>query len=122
MRQNEDVEEWVDYHLGLGVSKIFFFDHNSTVPIRNTLGKYRNVVHYEDVSTAEALPLSPQQYAHQKCLRHKDVHWIAFIDIDEFIVLKSTTHTSLPAFLTDYADEGALAMNWVSHSQLSHSC
>ena len=115
--QNDDVEEWVDYHLALGVSKIFFFDNNSTVPIWETLAKYHGAVHYDEVSTPEAAPLSPQQYVYRKCLARKDVHWIAFIDVDEFIVLKATPHISLPAFMTDYEDEGALAVNWVSESR-----
>ena len=112
--QNEDVEEWVDYHLALGVTKIFFYDNNSTVPIREMLAKYHGAVHYEDVSTTEAAPLNVQLFVYRKCLARKDVQWIAFIDVDEFIVLKATAHNSLPAFLTDYADEGALAVNWVS--------
>ena len=120
--QNEDVEEWVDYHLAIGISKIFFFDNNSTVPIRETLAKYRGAVHYEDVSTLEAAPLNPQLFVYRKCLAQKNVQWIAFIDVDEFIVLKATPHSTLPAFLTDYADEGALAVNWVCASQSERLC
>ena len=111
--QNEDVEEWIDYHVGLGVSKIFFFDHNSTTPIRDTLSQYDEIVEYEEVSTAEAAPLNPQMFVYQKCLAHKEVPWIAFIDVDEFIVLKTKEYDSLPELLTEFRNVGALAMNWV---------
>ena len=114
--QNEDVEEWVDYHLALGVSKILFFDNNSTVPIKDMLEKYHGAVEYEHFSTSEAAPLVPLLFVYRKCLARKDVDWIAFIDIDEFIVLKATPHSSLPAFLSDFKDEGALAVNWVRAS------
>ncbi|KAK9832547.1 hypothetical protein WJX81_008051 [Elliptochloris bilobata] len=119
--QNEDVEEWLDYHLGLGVSKVFFMDNNSTVPIREALSKYESVVHYEDVFNADAAPLNQQMYAYKKCLEHKDeVAWMAFIDVDEFIVLKTKEHWSLPQLLMEYKDEGALAMNWVMFGSNSH--
>ena len=91
------------------------------MPVREALAKYHGVVHYEDVSTPEAAPLNPQLFVYRKCLAQKYVHWIAFIDVDEFIVLKATPHSSLPAFLTDYADEGALAVNWVNEVQ-SNCC
>ena len=120
--QNEDVKEWVDYHLALGITKIYFFDNNSTVPIRETLAQYHGAVHYEDVATQEAAPLNPQLFVYRKCLARKDVQWIAFIDLDEFIVLKATPYSSLPAFLNDYADEGALAVNWVNANQSGDSC
>ena len=31
--QNEDVREWLDWHLALGVGRIYFFDNNSRAPM-----------------------------------------------------------------------------------------
>lgn len=31
--QNEDVREWLDWHLALGVGRIYFTDNNSSVPM-----------------------------------------------------------------------------------------
>ena len=37
---------------------------------------------------------------------------MAFIDVDEFLVIRSATVTSLPQLLREYTDYGALAVNW----------
>ena len=31
--QNADIREWVDYHVGLGVGKLYIFDDNSNEPL-----------------------------------------------------------------------------------------
>lgn len=38
--------------------------------------------------------------------------WIAFIDVDEFFVIRDRTVGSLPQLLREYTDYGALAVNW----------
>ena len=55
----------------------------------------------------------PQLYIYSKCIRdHGSRHrWMAFIDADEFFVIKDGT-PSLPALLRDYEDFGGLAVNW----------
>ncbi len=37
---------------------------------------------------------------------------MAFIDVDEFLVVKDATMASLPKLLSEYTDYGALAANW----------
>ena len=37
---------------------------------------------------------------------------MAFIDVDEFIVMRDANFTSLPQLLRQYTDYGALAVNW----------
>ena len=41
--------------------------------------------------------------------------WMAFIDVDEFLVITDPTVSSLPQLLRDYTDYGALAVNWQVH-------
>ena len=55
----------------------------------------------------------PQLYIYSKCIRdHGRRHqWMAFIDADEFFVIKDGT-PSLPALLREYEDFGSLAVNW----------
>ena len=38
--------------------------------------------------------------------------WMAFIDVDEFLVIRNSTVTSLPQLLREYTDFGGLAVNW----------
>ena len=55
----------------------------------------------------------PQLYIYSKCIRnHGSRHrWMAFIDADEFFVIKDGT-PGLPALLREYEDFGGLAVNW----------
>jgi hypothetical protein len=39
-------------------------------------------------------------------------HWMAFIDADEFFVLRDARVPDLPALLAEYEHFGALAVNW----------
>ena len=38
--------------------------------------------------------------------------WMAFVDADEFIVIRDPAIASLPQLLREYADYGALVINW----------
>ena len=37
---------------------------------------------------------------------------MAFIDVDEFLVIRNTTVASLPQLLREYTSYAALAVNW----------
>ena len=43
---------------------------------------------------------------------------MAFIDADEFLVVKDATVASLPKLLSEYTDYGALAANWQVSTEL----
>jgi hypothetical protein len=56
----------------------------------------------------------PQLYVYDTCIqqyraRHR---WMAFIDADEFFVLRDARAPDLPALLAEYEQFGALAVNW----------
>ena len=56
-----------------------------------------------------------QLYVYDYCIEHfRHQHtWIAFIDIDEFLILRdAAAGTSLPAFLRQYEGYGGLAVHW----------
>jgi hypothetical protein len=51
------------------------------------------------------------------CLRR----WLAFIDLDEFIVLHDTAYTqNIGGFMHQYEQYGALAVNWVLLGSSGH--
>ncbi|KAK9834899.1 hypothetical protein WJX81_007252 [Elliptochloris bilobata] len=62
-----------------------------------------------------------QLYVYSKCLAdHALQHrWMAFMDADEFFVLKDGT-PDLPALLRDYEDFGGLAVNWQLFGSSGH--
>ena len=65
---------------------------------------------------------SSQWWAYNDCaLRYGTRHkWLAFIDIDEFIVFHNTTKKDINAFMFDYEDYGGLALNWVIFGTSGH--
>ena len=47
------------------------------------------------------------------CHRHGGLHqWIAFVDADEFFVIRDARVATLPEVLRDYEEFGGLAVNW----------
>ncbi|WP_321403901.1 glycosyltransferase family 92 protein [Maridesulfovibrio sp.] len=108
--ENYFIEEWVQYHAMIGVERFIVYDNESKVPLRETLSGY---IECGLVQIYEIKGISPQQQAYQHCLdKHGDeFRWLAFIDIDEFIVLKK--NENIHSLLACYEECAALAINWV---------
>ncbi len=55
-----------------------------------------------------------QLYVYDTCIQQYRArhHWMAFIDADEFFVLRDARVPDLPALLAEYEHFGALAVNW----------
>ena len=94
----------------MGVDKFYIYDNDSADNTREVLAPYvaSGLVDYT------LFPgLSRQLAAYDDCMeRHRlDSRWIAFIDIDEFIVpLKDS---SVPEFLTRFEDFSVVEVNWL---------
>lgn len=133
-----DVADWVDYHhLRLGVTKFYVFDHGSNPRLSAQLGRHiaAGLVTYEytpyHLDNLLRLVMSrpnPQTDLYDRCLRlYKDRHrFMAFLDADEFIVLRnsrgnassspsspSSSSSSLAMLLDEYSQFGGLALNWM---------
>ena len=79
------LREWIEYHKLVGVDKFFLYDNDSTDDTYDILRPYIDcgVVEYvRQPGERQQLP------AYNDCIaRHKmDARWIAFIDLDEFLV------------------------------------
>ena len=111
--KNEDeyLPEWIDYHIKIGVSHFYIYDNDSAVPITTTLSSYikDGIVQVEHITG-----YGQQMPVHDHCLANYgfECQWIAFIDVDEFIVPKTLT-ANLPQFLADYEKYGGLAVHWL---------
>ncbi len=106
------LEEWVEWHLAQGVERIYFYDNESKDSTREVLRSYieRGVVEYIYWPGYRR-----QLAAYDDCLeRHRfDSRWIAFIDIDEFIVpMKDATTVD---FLKRMEDFAAVEINWLCY-------
>ncbi len=83
--EDEYLQEWLDYHILIGVERFYIYDNESKNPIRNLLTEYIDagwVVVHEIKGTAV------QVMAYQHCLQTygENSKWIGFIDADEFIL------------------------------------
>lgn len=99
--KNEDhyIDEWVDYHLALGFDKIFVYEND---------WECTNDKVVKIPWDGEAM----QKPAYSHFIKNnKDFDWVAFFDVDEFLVLKK--HPNVKDFIKDYAKWPSIAINWV---------
>jgi hypothetical protein len=118
--KNEDIyfEEWIDYHIKIGVTHFYIYDNESANPVSNVVASY---IKQGFVTVETILGTEKQTTAYGECLKkYKDeCQWLAFIDVDEFIVPK-TLNGNLPEFLSQYADYGGLGINWLVFGSSGH--
>jgi Glycosyltransferase family 92 len=119
--QNEDLREWVDYHRSLGASRFYIYDDGGSgaTPAKDVLQDFiaSGVVRYKDTHRH-----SKQQTAnYQRCINsHRHQHqWLAFLDVDEFVVIDDHQET-LPHMLQNYTQYGGLGLNWVMFGSSGH--
>jgi hypothetical protein len=102
--KNEDnyIEEWIEYHLKLGFDWVYVYKNNWNYTINNPkviefdeLGETRQMICYNNFISSQI----------------NRIDWAAFIDVDEFIVLKK--HTNIKDFIQEYTLYQSIAMNWV---------
>lgn len=103
-------QEWIQWHRDLGVEKFYIYDNESTDNTKEVLSPYiaSGLVEYvfrEGVK--QQLPV------YDDCLKkHRfDANWIAFIDLDEFIV--PIQDKSIPQFLRRLEGASAIEINWL---------
>lgn len=116
--ENEYLEEWINYHLKIGVEHFYIYDNGSKIPITVTLEK-NNLTKYTTVIYMPGKARQVKAYGH--CLKNfgKAYKWIGFIDTDEFIVPK-LTNGDFKAFLTEFEPFGGLGINWMIFGSNGH--
>lgn len=121
MNEDDTLVEWIDYHLMIGVSKIFLFhldNHFHKDRWRRLLWPYVSrgqVQLHAQVLTYLGQRSFRQTASLQYCFetyRH-DYDWLAFNDVDEFFVPRNSS-ISLPNLLNAYRNESGLVLPWRS--------
>lgn len=117
-------EEWLDYHFALGFDAIYIYDNSPSFELKNWHDNTRkqptfrkvDVIHWMD-DTVEN-----QNNAYYDCVerfgRSKTGpmnDYFAFIDVDEFLVIRSPKYHNIQGILADYLVPygGALTVNWM---------
>lgn len=103
-------KEWIEWHRNLGVEKFYIYDNESTDDTRAVLEPY---IEAGLVDHKYWPGYRKQIAAYDDCMdKHRfDSRWIAFIDLDEFIVpLKDA---SIADFLKRMESFAAVEINWL---------
>jgi len=102
--KNEDyyIKEWISYNKLLGFDNIFIYQNDWRTDIEN-----------ESIVKVPFDGKKKQIAAYDHFLRNhsKLFDWVAFFDVDEFLVLKR--HKNIKDFLDDYSQHQAVSINWV---------
>ena len=99
------LEEWISFHLGVGVTHFYLYNNFSTDNFRDVLAPWidRGIVTLTDWPR----PVG-QLSAYRHCLKRarRECRWLAFIDIDEFLFSPGTT--DIRPVLAGYAERPGL--------------
>lgn len=99
------IDEWIEYNLFLGFSHIFIYDNSDNNALKDKHSENVTIIHFPGkVKQLEA-------YTHFTYNYTNVYKWGAFIDCDEFIVLKK--HSNIYSLLHDYDSFNGLALNWL---------
>lgn len=104
------LQEWIEYHNMLGVEKFYLYDNESTDNTRAVLQPYidNGLVDYSFFPGKKM-----QVKAYRDCVKkHKrETHYMAFLDIDEFIV--PVNHKTIPEYLHTLGNFSGVQINWI---------
>lgn len=111
--ENPYLNEWIVYHLGIGVDHIVIYDNLSDPPVTNLWGDKVTVI-----PNPRIFDIVSENIPHFETLSRFDCEWMARIDIDEFIVLYQ--HDNINDILINYTDYGGLGINWRIYGSSGH--
>lgn len=116
--QHPDVREWIFYHRAVGINKFYLTDTGSQPPMQSVLEDHIQSGLVEYTYDTKVPPRKgthgPQVTIYERCLHdygHRHT-FMAFIDVDEFLILRDGT-PDIPTLLRGYEQYGGLVVNWV---------
>lgn len=110
LQEERYIDEWIHYHLSLGFHHIYVYDNSDDHSLYHKQSDQVTIIHFP----GKSLPNKPKQIDAYHSFLHefgKKHQWAAFIDLDEFIVLKK--HDSISSFLFQYQRCSAVGLNWL---------
>jgi hypothetical protein len=115
--ENSFVEEWINYHRAVGFDRIYLYDNAG--PEDESLDFLTE--QYSDLVTITKLPGPGRQSAAYRhfCEHHRsETRWVAFIDLDEFIVFHK--HGNIAGFLSEFEGLGTIGLTWLMFGHSGH--
>lgn len=121
------VAEWADFHARAGVSRFLIYDNGSTDRtaeiLRETLGPDRLTIVpwaqvFSDARMGREIHNQVLAYAHAARNFGSLFRWMAFIDVDEFLIPKQ--EASLPEALAHLEDCRSISLPWHMFGRSGH--
>ena len=113
--------EWLAYNLVLGFDEVLVYDNGSVDGTSRLVEQARETdrrIRYVPWPDVAGRPTQAAAYNH--ALGNTDADWIAFIDIDEFIVLRE--HDTIGEFLAGFDETtGAVCLHWRLFGSSGHT-
>jgi hypothetical protein len=118
--------EWLAFHKAIGIDHFYIYDNQSTdntteilVPLE-AAGLVTLISWPDSTPAVVASGLGPQVPAYNDFLRFRnETEWVAYIDVDEFIVLKDDDNVK--DWLCNYEDCDAVGVNWRIFGSSGHT-
>lgn len=119
------LEEWIEWHLGLGFNAIHLFEDKGSKSHEEICAKYSNVYlrRYEDDEEVQEI-IAPefgnkkQRRLYQWFCGVSLADWVAFIDIDEFVMFEDCWN--LHSFCEEFSDFPAVHLYWKMKGASGH--
>ena len=111
------IDEWVVYNIAVGFEKIYIYDNSESYELEPWHAKLPTLV--KDHVVIRHFPSYRAQrpaYTHcwEEIRRQRSHSWIAFFDLDEFLVIRDKKFPKIMDLLDTFPPEqGGLAVNWV---------
>lgn len=112
--ENDYIEEWLDWHVNLGVDHFYIYDNSSAAPMRESIPlRYRERCTVIDFPDPHA---HTQLECYADCLKKfsEESQWIAFTDADEFI--RTVNGEPLPEFLKEFEQHTGIYIGWIVYN------
>ena len=112
------IDEWTDYHLAIGFEKIYVYDNSDDFELQEWHNNLPDEVR-EHIKIKHYPGINLQMHAYNDCTQRiqlKKAHsWIAYFDLDEFLVIRDLKkYPHIMDLLDDVPDfVSALPINWV---------
>lgn len=116
MKDEDNIIEWVVYHLIIGFDRILIVDNNSKIPIKKIIEEYNllnkiDVVEYNGMGAIKGAILNGIVKPY---MVKNNVKWFIHLDADEYINLNNNFE-NIKDFLNkfDQEDTNIIAINWM---------
>jgi hypothetical protein len=107
------LDEWINYHLGIGFSHIFIYDNSYHFDLQQwgaeqaQAGRPVTVRHHTGIAQQAAVYSQCTNQIHAANLAES----VAYLDIDEFLVMRHHDHVN--DFMDEHCAEGSVSLSWV---------